>query len=100
VEAAFVQLLIHMNEFNYQTTRSTANASPAHHAIAEAKYDDDIGLGNPFGGIAMYTLESSLTTSSEPCFSVNGRFAFYGSAYDSCTCRHCTFKFSEYVDSL
>ena len=43
VEAAFDQLLIYMSEFNYQMTRSTANATPAHHAIAEAKYDDDIG---------------------------------------------------------
>jgi len=37
-------------------TRSTANAAQAHHAIAEAKYDDDIGLRNPFGSIAVYFL--------------------------------------------
>ena len=46
-----------MNEYNYQMTRSTANAAPAHHAIAEAKYDDDIG--NSFGGIVVYFLLTS-----------------------------------------
>ena len=43
VEAAFDQLMIYMNEYNYEMTRSIANAAPAHHTIAEAKYDDDIG---------------------------------------------------------
>ena len=57
VEAAFDQFLIYMNEFNFQMTRATANAAPAHHAIAEAKYDDD--FGNPFGGVAVYFLLTS-----------------------------------------
>jgi len=57
VQAAFDQLMIYMNECNYQMTRSTDNAAPAHHVIAEAKYDDDIG--NPFGGIAVYFLLTS-----------------------------------------
>jgi len=57
VEAAFDQLLICMIEINYQMTRSTANAALAHHAIAEAKYDDD--PRNLFGGIAMYFLLTS-----------------------------------------
>jgi len=59
VEAAFDQLLIYMNEFNFQMTRATANAAPAHHTIAETKYDGD--LGNPFGGIAVYFWFTSTT---------------------------------------
>ena len=31
--------------------------TPAHHAIAEANYDDDFGI--PFGGVAMYFLLTS-----------------------------------------
>jgi len=57
VEAEFDQLLIYMDEYNYQKTRSTADAALAHHAITEAKYDDDIG--NPFGSIAVYFLLTS-----------------------------------------
>ena len=55
VEAAFDQLLVYMNEFNFQMTRATANATPAHRAIAEAKYVDD--FGNPFGGVAVYFIQ-------------------------------------------
>ena len=57
VEIAFDQLLVYINEFNFQMTRATANAAPAHHAIAETKYDDDIG--NQFGGVAVYFLLTS-----------------------------------------
>ena len=57
VETAFDHLLVYMNEFNFQMTRATTNAAPAHHAMAEAKYDDDIG--NPFGGVAVYFLLTS-----------------------------------------
>jgi len=38
-------------------TRSTANAAPAHHAIAGTKYDNDIE--NPFGCITVYFLFTS-----------------------------------------
>jgi hypothetical protein len=57
VEVAFDQLLVYMNEFIFQMTRATANAAPARHAIAEAKYNDD--FGNPFGGVAVYFLLTS-----------------------------------------
>jgi len=41
-------------------TKATTKAAPAQHAVAEAKYDDD--LGNPFGGIALYHM---LTATAE-----------------------------------
>jgi hypothetical protein len=63
IEAAFDQLCVYMNEFNFQMTKATAKAAPAQHAIAEAKYDDD--LGNPFGGIAVYFLLTSTAEKHE-----------------------------------
>jgi len=41
-------------------TKATAKAAQAQHAVAEAKYDDD--LGNPFGGIVVYHM---LTATAE-----------------------------------
>jgi hypothetical protein len=60
IEEAFYQLCTYLNEFNSQMTKATAKAAPAQHAVAEAKYDDD--LGNPFGGIAVYHM---LTATAE-----------------------------------
>ena len=60
IEEAFYQLCTYLNEFNSQMTKVTAKAAPAQHAVAEAKYDDD--LGNPFGGIAVYHM---LTATAE-----------------------------------
>jgi hypothetical protein len=54
IDAAFYQLCTYLNEFNSQMTKVTAKAAPAQHAVAETKYDDD--LGNPFGGIAACSL--------------------------------------------
>ena len=62
VEAAFDQLLVYMNEFNFQMTKATANAAPAHHAITEAKYNDD--LGNPFAVSPCISYSRPLLTST------------------------------------
>jgi len=48
----------HLPYCQRQMTRATANAAPAHHVIAEAKYDDD--FGNPFGSVAVYFLLTSI----------------------------------------
>ena len=60
IDAAFNQLCIYLNEFNSQMTNATAKAAPAQHAVAEAKYDDDLGI--PFGVIAVYHM---LTATAE-----------------------------------
>jgi len=60
IDAAFYQLCTYLNEFNSQMTNAIAKAAPVQHAVAEAKYDDD--LGNPFGRIAVYHI---LTATAE-----------------------------------
>ena len=52
IDSAFYQLCTYLNAFNSQMTKATDKAAPAQHAVAEAKYDDD--MGDPFGGIAVY----------------------------------------------
>ena len=60
INAASNQLCIYLTEFISQMTNATAKAAPAQHAVAEAKYDHD--LGDPFSGFAVYHL---LTATAE-----------------------------------
>jgi len=60
IDVALNQLCIYLNGFNSQMTNATAKAAPAQHAVAESKYDDD--MGNSFSGIAVYQM---LTATAE-----------------------------------
>ena len=63
IEAAYDKVMHYLSEFNSQMTKATAEAAPTQHAIAEAKYGQD--LGNPFGGIAVWYLLTSTAQKHE-----------------------------------
>jgi len=54
IEAAFDKFMYYLSESNSHMTKATAEAAPTQHSIAEAKYGQ--GLGNPFGGLAVWFL--------------------------------------------